>query len=775
MKSIPGKHKQIPLRLGVLLLLGLSLTACGSSDSSGSSHSDKSNAERDSVFLAEFISPEGNYIDYGSIQSSGESLCYLSMEQNPATQLYEQCINLYSPESKSRTFAFLVWPKEQENIHLTEYIFDADANLYALAVSYSRNPPGSKDFLCKFDSQGNCLFARDITKRLRKDPESPTFISAVLLDSENRIYLQGNEEIWLFDGDGNAQGKISPDSSENGGTKWINAVFPSGDGKMYASYTSLDSPVRNYTLAELDFENQSMKTVSSDFPGNHEFAPGSALGLLMQSSVSLSAYDPVTNKEEFLLNWMDCNINGNNVLNFWEDENGRLLAVIDDSQNGGGEIALLTRTDASCRVQKETLVLAVLRDGYNYQPAVVDFNRSNDAYHIEIREYLNSENGSSLSREDALAKLCADLISGSCPDIIELTGLDTAWLAGKGAFEDLTPFLEQSSVVRKEDFVEEILRAYTFDKKLVSVPSLFFLETIIGDSSQVGGDSGWTLEELMALADAHPEAELFDGAARKEILEFILRYSEDIFVDKAAGQCNFDSDAFRNLLTFVNRFPEEPAFSPDQPSTPLRIQKGEVLLKEVWLYDFDSIQMDLEIFRGNASCIGFPSPDGSGRHSLTAAYAFAIPSGAEHKEGAWAFIESFLQKESTKENTPNQMGFPSVKRRLEAMIEDATTPEYILDENGQLWLDENGEPVVSGNSTTSSSDGWSYTYHTATREEVDMILSLLEGALLSDGGNSEILTIVTQEADAFFSGQKSPEEVSRIIQNRVSLYLKESF
>ena len=104
--------------------------------------------------------------------------------------------------------------------------------------------------------------------------------------------------------------------------------------------------------------------------------------------------------------------------------------------------------------------------------------------------------------------------------------------------------------------------------------------------------------------------------------------------------------------------------------------------------------------------------------------------------------------------------------------------KYMLDEKGEIYLDENGEPVVIGNtSSVQYGDGWSYTYHTATREEAELILSLLSNACPSftfmDSGN-EIRSIISEEAAAFYAGQKTVEETAKVIQSRVQLYVDEN-
>ena len=49
----------------------------------------------------------------------------------------------------------------------------------------------------------------------------------------------------------------------------------------------------------------------------------------------------------------------------------------------------------------------------------------------------------------------------------------------------------------------------------------------------------------------------------------------------------------------------------------------------------------------------------------------------------------------------------------------------------------------------------------------------LENANWYPGENEQIITIVIEEAGAYFGGMKSIEEVVRVIENRIQLYLDE--
>ncbi len=424
--------------------------------------------------------------------------------------------------------------------------------------------------------------------------------------------------------------------------------------------------------------------------------------------------------------------------------------------------------------QKETIVVATMGGSYSLQSRAVKFNKASDKYHISVRDYVDYNNWTENTWSDALTNLNNDITSSNnCPDMIDLANLNIPQLVAKDVLEDLSPYLEKSGRVNRGDFVENILEAYTYDGRLVSVPSYFSMRTVIGSASMVGSEGGWTLEQLIALANEHPDAELFDRVSKLSILQTAMMFNEDAFINWETGECSFDTDGFKNILEFVNRFPDEVNWEQGADSEPARIQNGEVLLSDAFIYDFNQLQMYNEIFQGDYNCVGFPTVDGSGGHALSASEAYAITTKSEKKDGAWEFLESILAEE---DNNLYYSGFPTLKSKLEKMAEEAVTPDYVTDENGEIMKDENGEAIINeGVSSVGYEDGWSYTYRLATQEEVDKVMELMDLAKpVSYNGDDEISKIINEEAEAFFKGQKSVDEVAGIIQNRVNNYVGET-
>ena len=99
-----------------------------------------------------------------------------------------------------------------------------------------------------------------------------------------------------------------------------------------------------------------------------------------------------------------------------------------------------------------------------------------------------------------------------------------------------------------------------------------------------------------------------------------------------------------------------------------------------------------------------------------------------------------------------------------AMANKALEKPYYLDEKGQkVEYDEtfylNDEEIV---------------LPTLTEEQLNQAVSFVEGITKAPYQNSEIMSIINEEVQAFFEGQKSAKDVASVIQNRVQLYLDEN-
>lgn len=744
------------------------MAACGKGESG------RVDPVKEWVYVPEFITIEDEDMRYYDMRFSGGALYYSAYRYDEESGARTETLCRYSPVDKMTSEVVLDWGEEQGN-NLDEMVFAADGSMCAVVRSYSYDEVtqsgNSRYKLAKFGADGKLAFLNDVTETLEKESQNDwIYIRGIALDDKGRIYLAAESGVFLFEGDGSYKGVVSAGNGMNSNMRSIGA---DRDGKVYVSVYSYGENGMSCELTEIDFDNRKTGASYSDFPtGNSEgLTPGAEAGtFIVNDGSTLYEYSMETQAKTALFDWLDSDINGSYVQSVGAMEDGRILAVIydwDDRDNSG--IAYLTKTRGSEVAQKETILIGTLYNARALQAAAVSFNRGSDKYRITIKQYMDDSASYMDAYQDAITNMNNDLTSrANCPDIIDLSGLNISQLASKGLLEDLGKYLDKSEALKRDDFVENVLNGYTFDGILTCIPMSFELSTIIGKAQDVGESQGWTLQELIAYADKHPNARLFDNATKNEIMYYLLAYNEGIFIDWSKGKCNFDSDEFKNVLAFANRFPSDYSSEDRQVSTPTKIQRGEVLLETASLYNFDEIQMYYEIFGGDITCKGLPAEDGSIGTALAANGLYGISSKATRKDGAWEFLEGYLQQD----NDRYSFGFPSRKAKLDEMAKEAVTIQYWTDDDGNPVLDENGDPIEMGvGGGLSYQDGWSYRYRRATQEEVDLVMQLINQAKPVSLGIMQILEMIDEDAAGYFEGQKSVDEVVKVIQNRVQLYV----
>lgn len=764
--TMKNKLKKGMLALALAGSMGV-MAACGESG--------RVDPVKEWVYVPEFVTLEDENMQYYDMQCSGDGLYYSSYRWDEETGEGAEILCRYSLTDGKTSEVVLDWGEEQNNNNLDSMAFAADGSICAIVRSYffdeATQTGTSKNGLAKFGADGKLVFFQDVTERFESESQGGyVYINGMAVDDKGRIYVAGESSVALFEADGTYKGSVSVGSGMDGS---IASIGSDRDGKVYVCNYNYSGDGLICELIEIDFDGQKTGASYTDFPSGNSggLTPGAEAGtFLVNDGSTMYEYSLATQTKTALFDWLDSDINGSSVQNVSVMEDGRILAVIydwDDRENSG--VAYLTKTKGSEVAQKETILVGTLYNARALQAAAVSFNRNSDKYHVTIKQYIDSSASHMDAYQDAITNLNNDLTSKSnCPDIIDLSGLNIQQLVSKGLLEDLGKYLDKSSTFKREDFVENILNGYTYDGVLTCIPMSFQLSTIIGKTSDVGEKQGWTLQELIAYADQHPDAALFDRVSKSEIMYYLLAYNEDVFIDWSKGECNFDTGEFKSLLAFANRFPSEISNEDRQVSTATKIQRGEVLLETAGLYDFDEIQMYYEIFGGDITCKGFPAEDGSIGTALAADGLYGITSKATRKDGAWEFIESYLQQD----NERYSYGFPSGKAKLEEMAKEAVTVQYYTDDNGELVLDENGDPIEIGvGGGIRYQDGWSYTYRRATQEEVDLVMQLIDQAKPVSLGITQILELINEEAAGYFEGQKSVDEVAKVIQNRVQLYV----
>ena len=758
--SIHGKQNKIVYFVCCLMIfISAFLAACSegtSNDENISGEGDPVSAvkEREWVYVPERIEIADKRADYNDMRLIGDTVCYLS--RNGESEDSAQNICRYSLTDRELTSIPIDWKDDGNIREISCYAFDENCNVWLIANVYSANFSQFRRFLYKFDAEGKNLFFREITEQLG----GGISMSGMTVDRQGQIYIFSNEYsdetgIWLYTADGSYYGTVSYGSSEN---IQVRGAADGDDGKFYVC-VSKGEDADHCTLAEVDFERKQLAESIKDFPAVNGFCadPDGQYDFLVYDDTAAYGYRLSAQEKEELFVWGDSDVNGYFVKYLSMLGDGRYFCSVSDWVNDDKSIVLLTKTRSEEVPKRYDLVLATVDGGSGLTALAVRFNRNNDQYHITVKNY------------DSLTDLYNAILAKETIDIIDLSGVNIETLSGQGVFEDLGFYLDQSETFTRSDFLDGILEIYTFDGTLVGIPESFRLQTVVGDRSMIGDDADLTLDGLFTIAKSNPQAMPFDEITKEEMMQYLMMFNEDVFIDRETGECHFDSAQFKAVLEFVSLFPDSIGSVSEEVSLPSKIQNGDVLFAIANIQAVKTFQLYEEIFGETAACVGFPTMDGTGGTLLFAGNAFGIFAGSKNKSGAWDFIESVLTRNYA-DGMDNEEVYhyyfyeletaqlPTMKNAMSAMI------DYVMETDKE---DKFGTFIYN--------DGWRFTGHALTWDEINVILDLVpEATPYFSIENNEIINIINEEAGAYYSGQKGADDVVSVIQNRIKLYVDEN-
>ena len=279
-----------------------------------------------------------------------------------------------------------------------------------------------------------------------------------------------------------------------------------------------------------------------------------------------------------------------------------------------------------------------------------------------------------------------------------------------------------------------------------------------GIQSVVGDRTHWTIDEMMELIDSREGVKEVFGETLKQqdFLRYCYIFNSDHYVDKATGQCYFESDEFKKMMEFAkNRMssvvnPEEIGDILDNYAT------GKYLL---WLESQEDLAFSVNswhtVFKEPVTYIGFPTSGECGS-VIYPKNTLVINENSSHKKEAWEFARLFLMD---RWQLANEFSFPMIRQLFLTKAEEI----YQDVKNGHYFLGVSRET----NETIKIEQ--------APREEWDNYLEFLQSVKYSIVNvDSQILNIIDEESQPYLAGFRGLDETASIIQNRATLYLQEN-
>ena len=681
------------------------------------------------------------------------------------------------------------------NVYATQYELpdDFDPNTDSKWNYPSTDINGS--YLMHIAADGSTIASLDLSDTNNEDNEDGMSgnLSSFAVDAAGNLYVSDYNNIYVLDAEGNVQFKLDG-SQYNGSLYRLNAQQV---GVMWYNYTddvnAADENGQYFVPIDLETKDWGEKVklpsnVWSIFPGDD------AYDFYYTYNNNIYGYTAKTDTKEKLVDWLACDVDTNNMNGYAMLSDSRVAALMQDWSTDPTtyQLIVLHRVDASEIKEKKVLTLACMYLDWNLRSMIVEYNKTNDEYRINVVDY--SEYATDDDYNAGVTKLTTEIISGSVPDIFLTSNLPIDKYAAKGVIADLNTFMDGGNGLSRDYFVPQILNALEKDGKLYELPTSFSVQTAYALSSIASQYDTWNVAAVQdAMTQLQEGATVFsNGWTKNTALSNCLSRNLSAFVDWTTGKCEFDSEAFQQLLAFCNSFPAETsdgdgaiayASSADiavddamWESDATRITNGKQLMSTIGMYSFDSYIWNVYAIRDKITFTGYPTEDGSGS-SFELQMPMAISSVTKYPDAAWDFVCSIIKKMNTIDEDNYYYGFPISQAAFDAEMTDIMTEQYQLDENGeQVDWDGDGEPdkAIRGSYETMENGETVYKdVYALTQEDIDQILGVINSTRSVYDYDQEILDIITDEVAAYFAGDKDVQTTANMIQSRVNLYVQE--
>ena len=751
------KKRVLALLMTSVLMLSALFTGCGRDDAeSGNGKTDAGEGPWYKAKYHDFVLEEEEYtsaiavwdkaiyfLTNKYVEESGSSVTRLNKMTLPDFEMTQ----IKQIELEEEHFVTDMFVNDAGVFLTTQYTKWDDSYMKLIESQYS---------ILKCDFEGNVLETFDITKDMQNKAEDgmASYISDFVCDGENNFIVTDDQSfVMAFDAAGQKLMEIPIKG-------WGQGLNVTKEGKVYYSYT--DDNTWEHVLAPVDVKNgkigESLGNLG-EYNSSVSFMETDKL-LWISEENELNTYNVETEEETEVLDWIDYDVNGNDIRVLQILEDGTILAFVESygEEQWTYEVILLEKTDEPIDT-KTILTYATLGTDHDVMDAIIRFNKNNEEYRIKVVDYYDEQN-----YETSVDEFSEAILNGTAADIINVDWSRYKSMARKGLYADLNEFMDKDSDIKRSDYFENVLDAYEVDGKLYAMPMAFGVTTLVGKTSVWGEESGISWAEFYKKMQEMPkDTEMMDMMTKNQWLFMALQGTIDHFVNWETGECSFDSEEFVRILETANQFPEEYDYEGQNMSTPEKVQAGKAALYNDNWTEVTGYQVTKAIFNDEITAVGYPGVDGNGSLIQNMGSLFAISEQSSYKDGAWEFVKYMISEDYQKNYV--RWYNPIHKAAFEKQMESAMEAEY--------YTDEKGEKVESPKMTYGW-DNFEVSVYAATKEEVAAYKAVLEGATVLASYEEEIMTMISEEVEPFFKGQKSAKDVAGIIQGRVKIYVNES-
>lgn len=460
-------------------------------------------------------------------------------------------------------------------------------------------------------------------------------------------------------------------------------------------------------------------------------AEGAEKGILLIDQSGVYDLDMESGEKTWYVKWNGTSYSPNMVdgmpFAIRMTEDGKLECLVRDGENFYVEGLKKVSPE---EIGKTPLIFRVAYADVGLKLLVTKFNQENQEYHVFLQDGELGTGWDFQERNDL------EIATGKGPDLIgENAVSDIYELAAKGALENLEPYFAQEEMSR-DAYASAAFQSLGREDGIygicyeMQVSTLYIREELAGNNIE-------TLLDNMENYDGQAIFNSLYNYTPNKLLGYFFQMSDDFYgmVDWEEKTCNFSGELWEKILRVAKQY-----------GVTDRNRQWDEIAMQVLCGQFLSFAMyyDAEAMREGMVLAGYPAEDGM-KHCLSI-HGVSINAASEHKDGAWQFIKFLLEEE-------NQW---LVEQDSYLPVHEKVLQECVAAQAEQTYY----------NTETLSEEA-------AVPDQLVRFWECLNSAETAPYRTEHILEIIKEEAELYFTGDKSIEEISIIIENRVRLYLAE--
>lgn len=458
---------------------------------------------------------------------------------------------------------------------------------------------------------------------------------------------------------------------------------------------------------------------------------------VINSRKGISLYDMEADSYEQIVSWMEEGISDIYIQDVYSNESDGLNVFVRDRETNKNILITVSYGLLDRENDKQSISMAMPWMSDGMKEAIVQFNKTNPKYRIEVvgsgENELYGEYRESLGTKFA---------TGNAPDIFLLPPEDYAVYREKGILEDIAYIFESENGLKKDDYYEKVFERYEEGSSLYGLPLCFTLETVVARDSNDLSKGGWTFEEMKNRLQNEQITELICAGSKKDVLKYCLlgTVAEDEMVD-------LDEESLSNMLCFADTYgADDDNLQRYEGQMYHLLEEDKSILMNASIQNIGGIPLYQALMNDNIEVVGYPSGERIPAY-IRSDFVLAVSSGTDCKEAFGDFVRILLSDKMQRKMD----GFSVSKPVMENVLEEA--------------LEENSDNVTTGIFV----DDEYIPLERPVKEDILFVQNLIEQSVSYPYGTEAAMDIVMEEATSYFKGQKSEQEVSDIILNRIRL------